>query len=90
MRLNDRVFGGANRYFWANEASNPVAGFQSWFGDFQPVNSRGLAFTSALLKFFFGLRICCHCNGISPLTSQGIRHPTIARLYSSRLKITLY
>jgi hypothetical protein len=63
MRLNDRHFGGASRYFRANEALQPVPGSQSCFCVFQPVTSRGLAFISALLRFFFGLRICCHCNG---------------------------
>jgi hypothetical protein len=52
MRLNDRIFGGASRYFWDNEELQPVAGSQSWFGEFQPVNHPDLAFISALLVLF--------------------------------------
>jgi hypothetical protein len=66
MRLNDKIFGGASRLFWDSEALHPVAGSQNWFGEFPPVNHRGLASISALLQFFFGLRICCHCNGEFP------------------------
>jgi hypothetical protein len=62
MRLNDRRFDGGSRYFRSNKALQPVAGSQSWFAVFQPVNNRGLQFIAALLKLFFELRICCHCN----------------------------
>jgi hypothetical protein len=71
MRLNNKIFGGASRYFWDNEALQPVAGSENWFGEFQPVNHRGLAFISALLEFFFGVRICCHINGEFPTYIAG-------------------
>jgi hypothetical protein len=34
MRLNDKNLGGASRYFWDNQALQPVAGSQGWFGEF--------------------------------------------------------
>jgi hypothetical protein len=52
MRLSDKVFGGTSRYFRDKEVLQPVAGSQIWFGEFQPVNSRGLVFISALLVLF--------------------------------------
>jgi hypothetical protein len=52
IRLNDRVFGRSSRHYWDNQALQPVAGAQNWFGEFRPVNTQGLAFMSTLLVLF--------------------------------------
>jgi hypothetical protein len=41
MRVNGRIFDGANTYYRTNEAMGPVASPTFWFTEFQPVNLPG-------------------------------------------------
>jgi hypothetical protein len=73
MRINDRVFDGANRYYRNNEALRPVAGPIYWFTEFQPVNFRCLSFIFVLQEIFFDLDICCHSGGDFPTYIAGFQ-----------------
>jgi hypothetical protein len=40
MRLNNKVFDGPSGYFDDNQALQPVAGLQNWFGEFNLLTLR--------------------------------------------------
>jgi hypothetical protein len=73
MEVRGMRFGGATRYLRTNEALQPVAGTRYWLPEFTPVNSTGMPFVVALLKFFFDAYICCHVGGDYPSYVAGVQ-----------------
>jgi hypothetical protein len=52
----------------------PVAGPRYWLSpEFTPVNSTGMPFVTALLKFLFDAYICCHVGGDFPSYIAGVQ-----------------
>jgi hypothetical protein len=73
MLLQGKRFDGASRYLRTNEALRPVLGPRYWLPEFTPVNSTGLPFVVALLKFLFDAYICCHMGGDYPSYVAGVQ-----------------
>jgi hypothetical protein len=73
MQLRGMRFGGTTRYLRTNEALRPVAGTGHWLPEFTPVNSTGVAFVLALLRFLFDAYIRCHVGGHYPSYVAGVQ-----------------